>query len=91
MQFAGTSWHELNYIRQAVGFLVKTHSFFSDRKLVSFVIELALIKLYFVQLFDCVIGYTPEAKKITGRNQAGPMPGTSFLFGFRFLIFESWP
>lgn len=22
MQFAGTSWHELNYIRQAVGFLV---------------------------------------------------------------------
>lgn len=25
MQFAGTSWHELNYIRQAVGFLVKTH------------------------------------------------------------------
>lgn len=24
MQFAGTSWHELNYIRQAVGFLVSS-------------------------------------------------------------------
>ncbi|PHT74186.1 hypothetical protein T459_21463 [Capsicum annuum] len=26
-EFAGTSWHELNYIRQAVGFLVEALSF----------------------------------------------------------------
>jgi hypothetical protein len=34
-EFAGTSWHELNYIRQAVGFLVKL-IFFSDKKKFAF-------------------------------------------------------
>lgn len=89
MQFAGTSWHELNYIRQAVGFLVKL-IFFSDKKKCGFffVGELSFNWFVFYAIFNFILGYTPEKKEIIGWNQAGSMPGTLISgFGFRFCSF----
>lgn len=75
MQFAGTSWHELNYIRQAVGFLVWVI-------LLWFALcRCWLIYTFYIVYYAISIGNTSEEKKVFGWDSTGFMSGRwSVLF-----------
>lgn len=83
-QFAGTSWHELNYIREAVGFLV-IYSGSCPPSYLVFVCHRWFSLITYT-------GYTPKKKKDTWGDQARSLSGMKmrqlvFIYG-RIVIFN---